>query len=74
MNVYYKQKLIFENISKNEIEIKINECLLAEISKYKDLLNRVNSLIDTIKKLDQKTLEKQKMNIEFFWKKNIMKF
>ena len=66
MNIYYQHKLIFENISKDEIEIKIKEYLLVEISKYKDLLNRINSLIDNVKKIRPKNFGETKNEYRIF--------
>ena len=69
MKIYYKNKLLFENISKDEIEIKINEYLLAERNKYKDLLNRIDSLIDNIKTIRPKKFEETREEYRIFLEK-----
>lgn len=44
MKIYYKNKLLFENISEKEIDSKINEYIEKEKTKYKDLYEKIENM------------------------------
>ena len=64
MKIYYKNKLLFENIPEENVEKTIDDYIASIDKEYDEIFNRVENLIKTIEKIRYR--EKNETSEQYF--------